>query len=138
MKNNIFNSGNYYNLFYKDKDYEKEAKCIHKKLIKHNVSGQNLLELGCGTGKHAITFSKLGYKIIGVEQSESMIKSLEKVDNFECMQGDIRKINFKDKFDSVISLFHVLSYQVSNKSLESVFKNVNISLKKNGLFLFDV
>ena len=61
FENNIFNSGNYYNLFYKDKDYEKEAKCIHKKLIKHNVSGQNLLELGCGTGKHAITFSKLGY-----------------------------------------------------------------------------
>ena len=66
MKNTLFNSGKYYDLFYKDKDYESETKSIHKKLIENHVKGRNILELGCGTGKHAIRFSELGYKILNM------------------------------------------------------------------------
>ena len=138
MKNNLFNSGKYYDLFYKDKDYDSEAKSIHKKLIENHVKGRNILELGCGTGKHAISFSELGYKILGIEQSQSMIDSAIEVENFRCIQGDIRKIKLKEKFDSVISLFHVISYQITNQSLLSVFKTANDYLNKNGIFLFDV
>ena len=138
MKNSLFNSGEYYNLFYKDKDYETESKCVHQKLIDNKVKGKRLLELGCGTGKHAKIFSKFGYKILGIEQSVSMINSAQKVENFECMQGDIRKIKLKDKFDSIISLFHVISYQTTNEGVVSVFKTAYDHLRENGLFIFDM
>ena len=138
MENNLFNSGTYYDLFYSDKNYEKEANYIHEKLLKYNVSCKTILELGCGTGKHALTLSKLGYKIVGIEQSKSMINSAQKIKNFECREGDIRTIKIKEKFDSVISLFHVISYQVTNESLQDVFRTAYSVLKKNGLFLFDV
>ena len=130
----VFNSGKYYDLFYKDKDYETESKCVHQKLIDNKVNGKRLLELGCGTGKHAKIFSQFGYKILGIEKSLSMINSAQKIENFECIQGDIRKIKLEEKFDSVISLFHVISYQTSNESLVSVFNTAYDSLKKNGLF----
>ena len=138
MKNHLFNSGTYYNLFYKDKDYENEAKYVHKKIIDNNITGKRLLELGCGTGKHAKILSEFGYKILGIEKSSSMIDSVETIENFECKQGDIRKINLQEKFDIVISLFHVISYQTTNESLSSVFKTAFESLEENGLFLFDV
>ena len=138
MENSLFNSGKYYDLFYKDKDYEAEAKSVHQKLIEKKATGKRLLELGCGTGKHAKIFSKFGYKILGIEQSIAMINSAQEVKNFECIQGDIRKIKLEEKFDSVISLFHVMSYQTSNQSLVSVLNTAYNSLKKNGLFLFDI
>ncbi len=137
MKNKIFQSGDYYNLFYENKDYELEAKYIHNKLVKHNLKGKSILELGCGTGKHANKLSELGYEILGIEKSESMIKKIEKSKNFDFRLGDIRKIKLEKKFDSVISLFHVLSYQISNESLKSVFLTAFNSLKNEGIFLFD-
>lgn len=138
MKKPIFNSGKYYDLFYKDKDYESESEFVHQKLVEHNTPGKNILELGCGTGKHAKTLTKFGYKLIGIEKSTSMINSSEKIENFECRQGDIRKIQLDQEFDSVISLFHVISYQITNDSLLAVFNTAYRSLKNNGIFLFDV
>jgi len=138
VKNPLFNSGSYYDLFYKDKDYENEARCVHQKLVENNIKGKRLLELGCGTGKHAKILSELGYKILGIEKSYSMINSADTIANFECMQGDIRKIKLQEKFDSVISLFHVMSYQTTNESLLAVFKTAFDNLEDNGLFIFDV
>ena len=138
MKNSLFNSGKYYDLFYKDKDYKAEATSVHQKLIENKVTGKRLLELGCGTGKHAKIFSQFGYKILGIEKSLAMINSAQEVENFECIQGDIRNIKLREEFDSVISLFHVMSYQTSNESVVSVLNTAYNSLKKNGLFLFDI
>ena len=133
----IFSLGDYYNLFYKDKDYKSEAEYIHKKLAEYKLKGNKILELGCGTGKHAKNLAKLGYKILGIEKSESMLRQAQKGKNLEFLQGDIRKINLEHKFDCVISLFHVLSYQISNDSLESVFLTAFNNLQKGGIFLFD-
>ncbi len=137
MKNEIFSSGDYYNLFYEDKDYEQEAKYIHNKLQKYKLNSNSILELGCGTGKHAINLEKYGYKILGIEKSESMLEKTIKTKNIEFQQGDIRKIKLDKKFDSVIALFHVISYQVSNESLLAVFNTAFNNLKNEGIFLFD-
>jgi hypothetical protein len=40
-------------------------------------------------------------------------------------------------YDVVLSLFHVMSYQITNKQLKDVFSNAAIHLNKNGLFIFD-
>ena len=137
MNNKIFSSGDYYDLFYDDKNYQLEAKYIHEKIQEYKSNSQKILELGCGTGKHAINLTKFGYEILGIEKSESMLKKTKNKKNLEFQQGDIREIELKDKFDCVISLFHVMSYQITNKSLISVFKTAFNHLKKEGLFLFD-
>ena len=137
MNNKIFSSGDYYDLFYDDKNYQLEANYIHEKIQEYKSNSKSILELGCGTGKHAINLTKFGYEILGIEKSESMLKKTTNKKNLEFQQGDIREIKLKDKFDCVISLFHVMSYQITNKSLISVFKTAFNHLKKEGLFLFD-
>ena len=137
MNNKIFSSGDYYDLFYDDKNYQLEANYINEKIQEYKSNSKSILELGCGTGKHAINLTKFGYEILGIEKSESMLKKTTNKKNLEFQQGDIREIKLKDKFDCVISLFHVMSYQITNKSLISVFKTAFNHLKKEGLFLFD-
>ena len=137
MKNKLFNSGEYYDLFYKDKNYKSEADYLVEKFNQYELKGNSILELGCGTGKHAFYLTKYGYNVLGIERSESMIKQALKVDNFECINGDIRNLELGKKFDCVLSLFHVLSYQITNKSLKSVFQTAKKHLKEDGIFLFD-
>ena len=44
----------------------------------------------------------------------------------------------KGKFDAVISMFSVLNYIIDYEILGRLFKNIYTSLKKDGLFVFDV
>jgi SAM-dependent methyltransferase len=130
----------YYDLFYKDKNYEKEAKFISDliKIYKKVKNKYTILEFGSGTGQHANFLVKDGYKVHGIEKSSGMIKKIKKIPGFTCQKGDITNINVKNKFDIVLSLFCVISYQTTNKKVKSVFSNAANHLKKNGLFIFDM
>ena len=137
MKTNIFSSGEFYNLFYKEKNYEEEANYIHNKLKNNAIPGNQILELGCGTGKHAEKLIRFGYQILGIDRSQSMINEVKEIKGLVIIKGDIRTIKLKNKFDAIISLFHVISYQIDNESLKKVFQRAYESLNKGGIFIFD-
>ena len=52
-------------------------------------------------------------------------------------KGDI-KTYLEKKFNAVISIFHVVSYQTSNNDVFDLLNNASRHLNKGGLFLFDV
>lgn len=137
------NYSRYYDLLYKDKDYAGEAKYIAG-LIKKNAPGaKTILELGCGTGKHAALLAAKGYAVTGVDRSAKMLASARKRIKemqglqVEFIRGDIRTTRLQKKHDAVISLFHVMSYLTSNKDLQDAFATAAIHLKKGGIFVFD-
>jgi len=130
----------YYNLLYKDKNYKEEFDYINGIINKYsNRDSKTVLDIGCGTGKHLKFFKDIGYDITGVDLSENMIKEaknyLSQDDGLLCSKASEFKID--KKFDIVISLFHVMSYQVLNTELRSLFKNVKEHLADGGLFIFD-
>lgn len=138
----IFNLySRYYDLLYIDKDYDGEAKYIHKLLAKFGVQNGNLLEFGSGTGKHGRLLAELGYLIHGIERSAQMVK--EATNNtalnngFTCQQGNICHVSMGRTYDAVVSLFHVISYQISNEDLNAVFARAAEHTKPYGLFIFD-
>jgi len=128
----------YYDLLYRDKDYESEVIYIEALLRRHGVLGKNLLELGCGTGRHARRLSEFGYKILGLERSDHMVASAEQTDVFQCVVGDACTTRLGRTFSAVLALFHVVSYQVSNSSLTALFARSAEHLDAGGLFVFDV
>lgn len=134
----------YYDLLYREKDYKKEAAYIESKIKKHfrgNV--KSILELGCGTGEHAFYFGEKGYEIHGIDISEKMLEiarkklKTKKLSNVTFSQADIRGARLDRTFDVVISLFHVMSYQIANEDLFNAFLTASRHLKPGGLFLFD-
>jgi SAM-dependent methyltransferase len=140
------NYAKYYDLLYTDKNYVKEAKYVNDIISKHSKKHKNILELGCGTGIHAIELAKSGYWIDGIDLSKGMLqKATKRIDNLpktlasklSFSLGDIRNFRNKKKYDIVISLFHVTSYMTTNHHVEEMFKTANIHLKKDGLFIFD-
>ncbi len=132
------NYSNYYDLFYQDKEYEKETDFIINLLKKYKISNGNILEFGSGTGKHGCLLGKRGYNVHGIELSFDMVARAETHPKFTCQQGDIAKVRLDQSFDAVISLFHVISYQTSNSQIKSVFENAANHLSPGGLFIFDI
>ncbi|HTK18917.1 MAG TPA: class I SAM-dependent methyltransferase [Mucilaginibacter sp.] len=133
----------YYDLLYRDKDYVSESKYVHELINHYNSSIGRILNLGCGTGKHDYALADLGYTITGVDLSEEMAsqaqanipKNISHRLNF--LTGDIREINLNTTFDAVVSLFHVVSYQVRNQDIISTIDTAYRHLNEGGIFIFD-
>lgn len=130
----------YYDLLYADKNYEQEACYVDALIKKHTILGNGILEFGCGTGKHAQLLADKGYDVHGVDMSSEMVacaqqRAANKKLTFSC--ADIRSVDLGKKFDTVISLFHVISYQVSNEDLDAVFARASEHLAPRGVFIFD-
>ncbi|MFH1442330.1 MAG: class I SAM-dependent methyltransferase [Candidatus Omnitrophota bacterium] len=140
---NFLKYAQYYNVLYKEKDYKKEVDYVSH-LIKC-YAGNNkktLLDIGCGTGRHAIEFTNKGYETAGIDKSAEMIKIArttaeakeKKIKFYLC---DSARFNLNRKFDIVVSLFHVMSYQTTNELVLNTIKNAYRHLNNNGMFIFD-
>ena len=68
----------YYDLLYKEKDYAGEVEYILSLLANQGVTEGEILELGCGTGKHAEQFAQKGFSVHGVDLSPSMGSEAER------------------------------------------------------------
>lgn len=139
--NKVFNTyAAYYDLIYQDKDYEKESKYILDLLHKYNFEHGDILELGCGTGKHASFLANWGFKLHGIDCSESMIEianSEFKNENAYFEVGDVRTFRADKSFDIVLSMFHVASYQSTNQDLNDMFLTASENLILGGILIFD-
>jgi SAM-dependent methyltransferase len=133
----------YYDLLYRDKDYPQEARYVRSLLTREGVNHGNILELGCGTGKHAEQLVRLGYSVQGIDMSRSMVEiarrraPAELATRLQFQLGDARSIRLATQFDAVISLFHVVSYQTTNDDLAAMLATVSAHLKAGGTFVFD-
>ncbi|BAY47910.1 hypothetical protein SAMD00079811_55290 [Scytonema sp. HK-05] len=141
------NYARYYDLLYRDKDYVGEAEFIHRLIQTYGPDAQNILELGCGTGNHAVLLAKEGYQIHGVDFSHQMLQKasdrllqlpLDLASKLKFSHADIRHIKLNHTFDVVLSLFHVISYQTTNEDILAAFAAVKEHLKPGGIFIFDV
>ena len=145
MKSAVFNNySQYYDLLYKDKDYEAETAYIINLIEKYSSGAKTILEFGCGTGIHGSLLAKKGYRAHGIEMSSDMIQKAKarEIESergcFKSIAGDICKTKLDRSFDVILSLFHVISYQTTNEDLESTFENAACHLEQGGVFIFDV
>jgi SAM-dependent methyltransferase len=137
--NHFIEYSKYYDLLYKDKDYQTEVSYIDEIIKKIGKENCHLLDIGCGTGKHASLLADKGYKVHGIDISKTMIDIADR--NFsqkvKFSIGDIKNLELNETFDVITSLFHVMSYQTQNDNISDSFKSVYNHLKPGGYFIFD-
>jgi 2-polyprenyl-3-methyl-5-hydroxy-6-metoxy-1,4-benzoquinol methylase len=102
----------------------------------------NILDVGCGTGRHSIELTKRGYCVTGIDLSENQLakarQKAEKNDlNITFIQADARNLPFEQEFDIAIMLceggFPLMETDEMNFE---ILKNVTTSLKSPGKFIF--
>src|SRR4051794_19554398 len=65
----------YYDQLYHDKDYTAEADFVDTLAQAFVPRASTLLDLGCGTGQHALLLAGRGYSVVGIDRSEEMLAS---------------------------------------------------------------
>lgn len=136
----------YYDLLYRDKDYEGEAKYVAELIREYSPQAESILEMGCGTGAHAGHLAGMDFRVAGIDMSEPMLEQArarqtglgtEVAARMTFAHGDVRSFRAGKTFDVVISLFHVFSYQTTNQDLRAAFETAASHLNPGGLLIFD-
>lgn len=101
-----------------------------------------ILDIGCGTGSHAIELAKRGYKLAGIDLSQVMIEEAKrKADEakleVDFQVQDMRYLESNAKFDAAICMFGTFGYLVTNEDLNGFLSGLKNVLDDPSPFLFE-
>lgn len=104
--------------------------------------GARLLDLACGTGRHAVLLARRGAFVVGVDKTEAYLKEARAnargLSNCLFARGDMRRLPFKGEFDAAINLWTSFGYFAKPSDDLEALKGVARALKPGGLFLIDL
>jgi len=112
-----------------------------EKEIDFNKS-QKIIDIGCGTGRHSIELAKRGYKVTGIDLSESQLaraKEKAKAQNLQIdfQKHDARKLTFKNEYDLAIMLCEgAFPLMETDEMNYEILRNATNSLKAVGKLIF--
>jgi SAM-dependent methyltransferase len=133
-----------YDLIYADKGYEQEVELLERIFATYGQGPvRSVLDLGCGTGSHAIPLAQRGHTVVGVDRSSAMLDQARARARLPCPtltfeQGDLRQLELTRSFDAVLMMFAVLGYQLENADVVAALASAGRHTRPGGLLVFDV
>ena len=82
---------------------ENEVSCLYD--ILGLSSGDRLLDVGCGPGRHSHLFAEREIDVVGIDISNEFIKLANKEKSkASFLRQDVREMDFEEEFDAVVSM----------------------------------
>lgn len=123
-------------------DYDADVKFLGDLFKEHDC--RCIIDVGCGTGNHAIRLSRLGYEVTGVDISPTMLKIAKEKDKeakIRFIQADMKELERVipkgQKFDAAICLGQTFYHLITNRDVQMFLNGLHKILKRNGLFIFN-
>lgn len=101
-----------------------------------------LLDFGCGTGRHAIEFAKLGYRVTGLDLSLPLLiraaDDAQKHDlNVNFVHSDFREMSFEEQFDAAYCVNTSFGFFDDDTNRKIIFA-LNKALRTGGRLLLEI
>jgi len=123
-------------------NYKRWAEYISQIMDRHGNNIKSIADISCGTGTLDRELSRLGHNIWASDYSFNMLKILKaqmgRQNNTVCWCADMSIPVFNKKPDAIISLYDSMNYFLNPEQWVQCLDNVYSSLKKDGLFVFDI
>jgi SAM-dependent methyltransferase len=104
--------------------------------------GDAVLDLACGSGRHAIRMARRGYRVTGVDFNPRYLEIAADESRraglaVEWVARDMRELDFAARFDRVYSFFTSFGYYSDDEN-EAVLGRIARALREGGRLLLDV
>jgi ubiquinone/menaquinone biosynthesis C-methylase UbiE len=139
QRQTIFKSlAKHYDLLYSWKDYDKEADTLRELIRTHkNSSGTDLLEIACGTGKHAELLQD-DFSIVATDLNEDMLRiARARCKRVSFVRADMVSFELGRQFDVVLCLFSSIGYVRTRARLKKTLANFARHLKVGGVVIVE-
>jgi SAM-dependent methyltransferase len=119
-----------------------EREEVNEILTWFNKKDARILDLGCGTGLHALRFAEMGHRVIGLDKSEPAIGlAKEYAKGREGLRFEVADIEQEPLYkyeiqDLVVSIGNTISH-LPRHSLVALFDRVRRCLAPGGIFTFN-
>ena len=126
----------YHEMYLSIFDYREEFQAYNRILKKERC--KKILEIGCGSGNLSSYFLKEGYNYIGLDLHYEMLEIAREVEsNANFIQGDMKNLDLKEKFDAILITGRTFTYLTDNRDVLSTLRSVYNTLNEKGILIFD-
>ena len=138
----VYKFPRYYAIGYK---WNTEAECdfIESCVKAHGLAqAKRILDIGCGSGRHAISLAKRGYSVSGVDIQPGMVAFVEEEArkarlDIKISVGDLRHLELTGKFDVAFCFMDTFRFLLTNEEILAHLSTVAGLLAPGGLYLTD-
>ncbi len=104
--------------------------------------GANVLDLGCGYGRHAMELAARGFHVVGLDLSTPLLvrggeEAHRRGLTINFVRGDMRELDFVEQFDAAYCLFSTFGY-FDDETNKKTLQNISRALKPGGKFLVEI
>jgi ubiquinone/menaquinone biosynthesis C-methylase UbiE len=127
-----------YDELYADKPYDAEARFVQELA---GAPGGKLLDVACGTGRHAAAFADLGYDVTASDLNEELLEVGRRSvgERVRFVQGDMRELHVDGgPFDLVTCLFDSLGYALDDEGVVATLASLRRHLAPGGVVVCEV
>jgi SAM-dependent methyltransferase len=121
-------------------DYELWLGNLLPELRRHGLSGNRLLDVGCGTGKSFLPMLARGWEVTGCDISEGMLEvaRTKTTGSVPLSIADMRELPVFGEFDLVWCLDDAINYLLSKAELDQALSGMRANMAPQALLMFDV
>lgn len=106
-------------------------------------TGQTVLDVGCGYGRHAVELAKRGFLVTGIDLAPKQIDAaVRRGDDMgvdiRFILGDAREMEFREKFEIVLSLFLTFGFFDEEADNQKMLSRMADALQPGGMLLMDL
>ena len=120
----------------KDVNFDLWTKYVMDIAVNYVNAESSFLELAAGNCVMAGNIKKKFSNLIATDISLPMLKYYFKTDLIKVCCNMIQ-LPFKKKFDFIYSTFDSINYLLTQRKLESLFREIKFALSESGIFTFD-
>jgi SAM-dependent methyltransferase len=130
----------HYDLIYAGKPYATEAEFVDGLLGRPRGA---LLDLACGTGRHALEFTRLGWTVTGVDYGADLLdraraNAEEAGVDLRLHEQDMRALDLGDaRFDAVTCLFDSIGYPQTDEGVVAALRGAREHLSPGGVLVVE-
>ena len=132
-----------YDALMQDADYDARAVVCRDLLARYGVRDGILLDFACGTGSMAVRMARMGFDVIGVDASESMLcaaqqKAAEQGVRILFLCQTMQELDLYGTVRGTICTLDSLNHLTRKADFERAIRRVALFTEPGGMFVFDV